>query len=222
MRLVKNSSSIIKNKEKSRTTLRKVWDKKKRELGLTQVKVAQTLGIAQASFNQYLNGRIPLNTNFVLKIAEILEVEPGQISPELFKYVPLKTKSVFVPVLFAIGGFEGAVGEVKVNLAAQSNNSENSFAVFVNENMRSPLIPTGSYLICSHTKVKDLRPTDFVWVIYEDAGEQKPNELLQILNLQKNSFVAMDPVTNTQKVIFTSKKANVHSISKVTAIQMPQ
>lgn len=222
MRLVKNSSSIIKNKEKSRTTLRKVWDSKKRELNLTQVKVAQTLGITQASFNQYLNGRIPLNTNFVLKIAEILEVVPGQISPELFKYVPLKTKSVFVSVLFAIGSFEGAVGEVKVNLAAEAKNSENSFAVFVNENMRSPLIPTGAYLICSHTDFKELRPTDFVWVIYKDPGEQKPNELLQILNLQKNSFLAIDPVTQTQKTVFKSKNGGVHSVSKVTAIQLPQ
>jgi transcriptional regulator with XRE-family HTH domain len=222
MRLVKNSTSIIKNREKSRTTLRKVWDRKKRDLGLTQVKVAQTLGIAQASFNQYLNGRIPLNTNFVLKIAEILEVEPGEISPELFKYVPLKTKIISVPVLFAIGGFKGACGEVKVTLAEQSKSAESSFAVFVNENMRSPLIPTGSYLVCNHIGTKDLRPTDFVWVIYEDPGEQKPNELLQILSLQKNSFVAMDPVTRTEKVVFTSKKADVHSISKVTAIQLPQ
>jgi len=222
MRLVKNSTSIIKDRGKTQTALRKVWDRKKKELELTQVKVADLLGIKQSSFNQYLNGIIPLNTNFVLKIADILKVEPGELAPELFRYVPLKTKVICVPVLFAIGRLTGAQGEISVNLAEQSKQPGSCFAVYVNETMRSPLIPTGSYLVCSHAEVKDLRPTDFVWVIYEDAGEQKPNELLQILNLQKNSFLAVDPVTNTEKVIFTSKKANVHSISKVTAIQMPQ
>ena len=220
MRLVKNSTSIIKDRGKTQTTLRKVWDRKKKELELTQVKVADQLGIKQSSFNQYLNGIIPLNTNFVLKISEILEVAPGELAPELFRYVPLKTKEITVPVLFAVGSFEGAQGVINVHLAEQSKTADAHFAVYINESLRSPLLPARAYLVCQHVEKKEIKPTDFIWVIYGDA--MKPNELLQVLQVQNKHLVCVDPVTGTQKLISASSKADVHSISKVAAIQMPQ
>jgi transcriptional regulator with XRE-family HTH domain len=222
MRLVKNSTSIIKDRGKTQTALRKVWDQKKKELELTQVKVAEQLGIKQSSFNQYLNGIIPLNTNFVLKITDILKVEPGELAPELFRYVPLKTKGVTVPVLFAVGSFEGAQGVINVHLAEQSKTADAHFAVYINESLRSPLLPAKAYLVCQHVEKKEIKPTDFIWVIYKDLSEKKPNELLQVLQVQNKHLVCVDPVTGTQKLISASSKADVHSISKVAAIQMPQ
>ena len=62
--------------------LKAIWVQKKHELGLIQVKAAQQLGIAQPTFNQYLNGNIPLNTDFLLAFAELLDVNPWDIDPE--------------------------------------------------------------------------------------------------------------------------------------------
>lgn len=63
--------------------LRYIWDAKKKALGLTQEKAAHLLGwSAQGSVGQYLNGRIPLNTDAILKFADLLQVDPAEIDPQ--------------------------------------------------------------------------------------------------------------------------------------------
>lgn len=64
--------------------LRKIWDRKKVELRLTQEKAADALGFStQATVSQYLRGKIPLNTDTILKFAALLQVKPEEISPSL-------------------------------------------------------------------------------------------------------------------------------------------
>lgn len=69
---------------------------------LTQVKAAAILGITQASFSQYLNCVIALNTDMVLKIAAMLKVAPGEIDPEIdqtLRVAHLAHRSLTVPVV---------------------------------------------------------------------------------------------------------------------------
>lgn len=64
--------------------LRKVWDRKKVELRLTQEKAADALGFStQATVSHYLNGSIPLNTDAALKFAALLGVKPEELRPDL-------------------------------------------------------------------------------------------------------------------------------------------
>lgn len=64
--------------------LREVWSRKKEELKLTQEKVGAELGWkTQSTVSQYLNGKIALNLNALVKLSEILEVAPEQISPRI-------------------------------------------------------------------------------------------------------------------------------------------
>ena len=64
--------------------LKAIWDAKKKQLELTQVKAAAQLGFAtQSTVSQYLNCDIAMNTEIVLKFARLLEVDPARIDPNI-------------------------------------------------------------------------------------------------------------------------------------------
>jgi len=64
--------------------LREIWDEKKDELGLSQEKAAGRMGFStQAAVSQFLNGRIALNKENVLKFSELLGVSPEEIDPSI-------------------------------------------------------------------------------------------------------------------------------------------
>ncbi|MEN9596967.1 MAG: hypothetical protein RL236_1401 [Pseudomonadota bacterium] len=72
--------------------LKLIWHSKKKTLGLTQEKVAQLCDWnTQSAFNAYLLGRIPLNTDAVLRLAKVLQVHPTEIMPELSDILPYST-----------------------------------------------------------------------------------------------------------------------------------
>lgn len=69
--------------------LRKIWDAKKKELNLSQEKIAfECNWSGQSAFSQYYHGRVPLNTEAVLKLAKALQVEPTEIMPEIASLLP--------------------------------------------------------------------------------------------------------------------------------------
>lgn len=63
--------------------LNRIWNLKRKELGLSQEKAADMYGCSQGNISQYLNGKIPLNTDAIYKFAEILQVSPAEINPSL-------------------------------------------------------------------------------------------------------------------------------------------
>lgn len=71
--------------------LKDVWAKKKTQLRLTQEKAAEVLGYEhQATVSQILNGRLPLSLDNTIKLAELLEVAPDEITndfKEVFQYI---------------------------------------------------------------------------------------------------------------------------------------
>lgn len=69
----------------AQTRLRVAWDAwSKLEKGRTQQSIADQLGITQTSLGHYLNGRNPLNVEFLLRICSIIETNPVDIYPQLF------------------------------------------------------------------------------------------------------------------------------------------
>jgi transcriptional regulator with XRE-family HTH domain len=72
-----------------RKRLRDLWDAKKDELHLTQVKAAKALGFSnQTAISQYLNGRIPLNFEAVVKFCKLLKVDVSEVSPRYSSMIP--------------------------------------------------------------------------------------------------------------------------------------
>ena len=62
--------------------LKAIWDKKKTLLCINQEIAAKSLGITRSAFGQYLNGRIRIGTDFLLKVSRFLDVHPSEIRPE--------------------------------------------------------------------------------------------------------------------------------------------
>lgn len=50
---------------------------------LTQAEAAERMGITQSALNQYLTGRIPLNTDIIIKFAKVMDLYPYEINPDL-------------------------------------------------------------------------------------------------------------------------------------------
>ncbi|WP_438307273.1 LexA family transcriptional regulator [Pseudomonas guariconensis] len=63
--------------------LKAIFDGKKKELKLTQEKLAHLLGINQSSVSHYLNGVNPLNASVAAAFAKILGVSVWDFSPRL-------------------------------------------------------------------------------------------------------------------------------------------
>lgn len=198
------------------TRLKKIWLQKKIELKLTQVAVAKTLGIKQSTLSQYLNGVIPLNTNMVLNLSEILKVEPGAISKSLFRYSRVdKNKSHMVPVLFSISGLmQGAKDLIPFTKAREGKTKSaqdtdgSMWAVYIDEELRSPLLRQGSYLILGANA--ECEAGDTVWLIFKDGRKpaaytytgaaQKGYDIVCLLTGKKHNF-AEDDIHSCNKVI---------------------
>ena len=69
--------------------LRRIWDSKRRELGLTQEKVAHLCEWStQGAFGHYLNKKNALNVEAVIKLSCALQVSPDDIWPGLVPVPP--------------------------------------------------------------------------------------------------------------------------------------
>ncbi|MEG3135500.1 helix-turn-helix domain-containing protein [Rouxiella sp. T17] len=78
------NDKVTQNFPDNAARLHSIWNQKKVELRLTQEKAADALGFStQATVSQYLRGKIPLNTDAVLKFAVLLQVRPEEIDPGL-------------------------------------------------------------------------------------------------------------------------------------------
>jgi transcriptional regulator with XRE-family HTH domain len=71
----KKDSSVAANK------LRKIWDLRKSEIGITQTEAAKKLGWTQGALAQYLNNITELNPPAVTKLSNFLGVDPREIDP---------------------------------------------------------------------------------------------------------------------------------------------
>lgn len=67
--------------------LKAIFNSKKRDLGLTQEKLAHALEMNQSSVSHYLNGVNPLNAQAAASFAKILGVDVGDFSTRLAKEI---------------------------------------------------------------------------------------------------------------------------------------
>jgi len=70
------------DREKARR-LRAIWNQRARELNITQGTAAKQLNWSQPAISQYLNCKTALNTDAILKFAELLHISPAAIDPSL-------------------------------------------------------------------------------------------------------------------------------------------
>ena len=71
--------------------LKRVWEQKKRERGITQITAAKELGWTQGALSQYLNDLTELSPAAIIKLANYLEVSAETIDPSLKNSMPRYT-----------------------------------------------------------------------------------------------------------------------------------
>ena len=65
--------------------LSNLWSVKKRELELTQEKVAEAIGVTQSAYSQMLHCRMVIPTETILKLALVFRESPIKIDPSFYK-----------------------------------------------------------------------------------------------------------------------------------------
>jgi len=68
--------------------LRRIWEARKIEKGVTQTQAAKELGWTQGALAQYLNGHTDLNGPAIIKLANYLGVDPRDIDPRATNHMP--------------------------------------------------------------------------------------------------------------------------------------
>ncbi|MFO1430555.1 MAG: helix-turn-helix transcriptional regulator [Candidatus Competibacteraceae bacterium] len=85
-----NKRALTPDEENARNRLKRIWEAKRKVLGLTQQNVADRCGwSSQSTTGHYLSGRLALNTDAVLALARVLNVNPNEIWPNLLPNLKL-------------------------------------------------------------------------------------------------------------------------------------
>lgn len=149
--------------------LKAIWARKKHELGLTQVQLADLMGYnSQSMISQLLNARVALNTDAILRLAQVLRVAPGEIDPGLSSLTisPSKLRHVKAPVIARMSGEAPSPFET-VEIATTM--TKQVYGVSVDQDGFAPFAKKGSTLILS----QDEEPVsgDEVFIrMHTDAG----------------------------------------------------
>lgn len=92
--------------------LKAIYEAKKRDLGFTQESLAAQLGWnTQSAVSQYLNGRIPLNTDAAVKFSKALHCVVSDFSPRLARGLREQTAYISVPSPLGAPSVVGAVSQ---------------------------------------------------------------------------------------------------------------
>lgn len=129
--------------------LNALWQSRKRELELTQTSAAKKMGYkSQSMISMQLKGEVALNADAILKWAQLLKVNPGDINPALnalnFSSTPLRR--VKVGVIARMSGLPPGTFET-VEIMTQM--TRQVYGISVDTNGFEPFAKRGSTLIIS-------------------------------------------------------------------------
>lgn len=90
--------------------LKRIWNARKDELNLNQVKAARELGYnSQGAISQYINGKVGLNLQASAKFAKLLRVNVADISPRFAKLIEKPIAPALDAYTAPVTGFLGGV-----------------------------------------------------------------------------------------------------------------
>lgn len=173
--------------------MKQVWQRKKNDLGLTQTSVAERLDMSQSAFSQYLNGYVASNTDLVIRLANVLGVDPKEIDPKIL--VSSAPRITLVPrQLLSRGGLMGDLrptDQAVTVLVDESIPHEDLAVVVIDTDHYAPRYFTGEHLALQLIKPADAKEGDELLVQWPDdlnelyrAGQRVADvqELMDVLN----------------------------------------
>ena len=101
--------------------LKRIFNARKKELGLSQEKIAGLIGVTQAAINHYLNGTNALNASIASEFAKILGVPVGRFSWRLEKEINEMSNSLTISGGVINGALQNNIGGVLNNTSYTLN-----------------------------------------------------------------------------------------------------
>jgi hypothetical protein len=78
----KKTRALTPDEQTAQVNLKRIWDEKRKALGLTQEGIAPFLGFeTQGAVGHAINGRAPITVMLAFKFAKLLQVHPADIHP---------------------------------------------------------------------------------------------------------------------------------------------
>ena len=106
--------------------LKQIFNARKKELGLSQEKIAGLIGVTQAAINHYLNGTNALNASIASEFAKILGVPVGSFSWRLEKEINEMSNSLIISGGVINGSLQNNIGGVHNNTSYTLNQNSAS------------------------------------------------------------------------------------------------
>lgn len=184
--------------------LKKLWQNKKDELNLSQVKAAKELGYhSQGAISQYLNGKVAMNFHAVAKFAKLLRVDVQAISP---RFASLVTKPLPNSLTGYVAPTTGQIGGVSTDAVLTWFAMSEKFCEEIGvapSNAKLVRIEDGSF--------KDL-PVGSV-VLVDDSEHKEPVNGVYLLQ-EKDKIIVRRVIVTSDGVLLSSGNGKKQQISK--------
>lgn len=144
-----SNRTITEHDKKNAARLSALWKAKKGALNLTQTSAAEKMGYeAQPLISMHLNAKVALNTDAILKWAQLLQVSPTDIDPSLSSlgFTNTKLRPVKVAIIARMSGEPSGPFET-VEIMTQM--TRQVYGVTVDTDGFEPFAKKGSILVVS-------------------------------------------------------------------------
>ncbi|GED41191.1 helix-turn-helix domain-containing protein [Cobetia marina] len=153
--------------------IKAVWDANKKNLGLSQHQAAARLEMSQPALSQYLTGKVATNTDFIIRFASLMGVEPRELDPkilvrEAYPRMTLVTRSVMTKGGMMSNTAKGEIVDVNVDAAIPA---ENLTVIVVDCDHYQPRYFLGERLLLQYVAPEELKEGEEVLVYRDDTNE---------------------------------------------------
>lgn len=208
-----NYRELTAKEKKVAATAKRLFEDRKASLNLNQTSAGKQLGMAQATFGQYLNGVIPCNTDFILKLAALLNVGPEKIDPNvnytltraMAGSIPLKR----IPLLGTTSG-ERIIGTIDLQFINEADKKQDFYGVMVDAAAYAPSYTLHSVAVAAPSGF--LKPNDHVIVKRKDSLKY---EIKYLITIDAESVAIGDLTTSKKEIIPLDELDNLHKIAHV-------
>jgi transcriptional regulator with XRE-family HTH domain len=196
--------------------LTNLWKAKKGPLGLTQLSAGTRLGFNQSMVSQLLTGAVVLNTDHILKWAQLLGVSPGDIDPRMSSlgFSSTTLRKAKVPIIAAISGADvGVFSTIEIT----TRMTRQVYGISVDDDSLGTFARKGSTLIVSQEEEPVTGDEVFIRV---KIGDHTLNAVKQYIMTDKTKNVAI------VRDIFTDQQAEydlciVELMDPIVAVERP-
>lgn len=212
--------TITEHDRKNAARLKALWEAKKGPLKLTQASAARALGYkTQSMISQLLNCNAALNTDAILKWAQLLQVSPSDIDPSMTSlgFTKSTLRQIKVAIIARMSGEPAGPFET-VEITTQM--TRQVYGVTVDTEGFEPFAKRGSTLIISQEEepvsgdevfVRMTTPTGFIHLVkhYVMTDAARGVAVVRDLNdhrleeLPLDRVEVLDPIVSVERPIVT-------------------